>query len=71
MIRTPRAREDRRRRRRRWFGILTLSLIGLSLTLTEALEIARRRSEPLAIRDAVGAPMVSDPNFERTLELQT
>ena len=60
MIRTARAREERRRRRRRWFGILTLSLIALSLTLTEALEIARRRLEPLAIRDAVGAPMVSD-----------
>ena len=70
MIRTARTREERRRRRRRWFGILTLSLIALSLTLTEALEIARRR-EPLAIRDAVGAPMVSDATFERTLELQT
>ncbi len=26
---------------------------------------------PLAIRDAAGALMVSDPNVERTLELQT
>ena len=65
------AREERRRRRRRWFGILTLSLIALSLVLTEVLELARRRSEPLAIRGPVDESVVSDARFERTLELQT
>ncbi len=71
MTRVARAPEERRRRRRRWSGILTLSLIGLSLTLVEALDVARRKSEPLAMRDAIRAPTLSDPNFERTLELLT
>lgn len=60
-----------RRLSRRWTGGALLILISVSLTLTEALRVARHRAAPLSVTPAVEEFAVDDPRFERLLGLAT